>query len=511
MGRKTKIIKNVVASFGLEIINILSGFIIPRLIILFYGSPANGLVNSIANFIGYVSLLQSGVGSVIKAALYKPLAENNRQQINNIIATLEHFFRKITVISVAYVAFLAVFFPLRMSGQFDAVFTASLVVIISFSTLAQYLWGMPYQLLLEADQKGYVYSCAQGAAVLLNTILSVVLIHQGCSLQLVKAVTALVFVARPIVIRWYAVRKYQIDRSGKVDLQLLKSRWDGFAQAIAFFVHSKTDVFVLTIFATLSDVSVYTVYAMILSAMATVVQAVDQAVGPAFGNMIAKKESVLNERFEVYRHLIHILATVIFGTGCITASRFVQVYTSSVTDYTYVKPLFGLIILSAEYIYCLRLPYNSVIYAAGKIKETRNPAIVEAMINVVLSIIMVHLWHMEGVAIATLTAMVYRTVSLAAYLRGDVLYLSAKKEIRRFAVSMIAYLPCVPVMYFVESRNLPIHSYISWALFAAVAALGYAAYVVVVNLIFYRSDMKRVALLLRSIRGGRSGKEGQGG
>ena len=490
MERKKKTIKNISVSFGLEIINILSGFILPRLIIGFYGSSTNGLINSISSFIGYVILLQSGVGSVTKAVLYKPLAENDKQKINDIIATLETFFGRISIISVIYVFFLVVFFSIRMSNEFDYLFTASLVIIISFSTVAQYFWGMPYQILLEADQKGYVYSFVQGITVLVNTVLSIILIKCGFSIQIVKLATAFVFVLRPIIIRSYSRKLYKINIAGKVDLQLLKSRWDGFAQAIAYFVHSKTDIFVLTIFAVLSDISVYSVYALILTALSTIVMAVDKAAGPAFGNIIAKEESILHKRFEIYCNIVHALSTILFGTACITASGFVHIYTISVNDYSYVRPLFGLLIFASEYVHCLRLPYNCIIYAAGRIKETRNSAIAEAVINLTLSVILVNIWRLEGVALATLVAMIYRTISLVDYLRKDVLYLPLKKEMKRFIISFVSFVPCVPLMFIAENNNYANNSYYTWALFACVVFLLYSFYVIFVNYIFNRKELK---------------------
>lgn len=494
MDRKKKVIKNIIISFGLEVINIVSGFIIPRLMIGFYGSATNGLINSISSFIGYVVLLQSGVGSVIKAALYKPIAENNKRIINNIMATLEHFFKKIAIISAIYVLVLAVFFSIRMSNDFDCVFSASLVIIISLSTIAQYFWGMPYQLLLEADQKGYIYSSIQGIVVLINTVISVLLINNGVSIQIVKLTTAVVFSLKPIIIRAYSRKEYAINKTGKIDLELLKSRWDGFAQAIAYFIHAKTDIFVLTIFSLLSDISVYSIYALILNALSTIIMAVDKAVGPAFGSIIAKKEQILHQRFEMYCNVIHILSTVLFGTACITASSFVRLYTINVTDYTYVKPLFGMLIFSSEYIHCLRLPYNCIIYAAGRIKETRDSAIIEAVINIILSVVLVVMWGLEGVAFATLIAMLYRTSSLARFLTRNVLCLSVEREIKRFTITMITFLPCIPLMRTAE--RISIYTYQTWILFAGIVFLLYSSFVLLVNLILNRKYFKEMVLYL---------------
>ena len=70
---KKKLLMNTSASLIFEISTIVTGFIIPRLILSSYGSEVNGLVNSITQFLGIISFLELGVGSVIQSSLYKPL------------------------------------------------------------------------------------------------------------------------------------------------------------------------------------------------------------------------------------------------------------------------------------------------------------------------------------------------------------------------------------------------------------------------------------------------------
>ena len=83
--RKKKALINSAFSILLEIITMISGLILPRLIIRIYGSEVNGLISSITSFIGYITLLQSGVGTVAKAALYKPLADKDHDKLLGMI------------------------------------------------------------------------------------------------------------------------------------------------------------------------------------------------------------------------------------------------------------------------------------------------------------------------------------------------------------------------------------------------------------------------------------------
>ena len=93
--RSRRALLNTIVQLLLEIVTVISGFIVPRLIIKTYGSDANGLVVSISQFFGYLTILQSGIGGVAKAALYKPLAENNNDEINSLVKAISNFFKKI--------------------------------------------------------------------------------------------------------------------------------------------------------------------------------------------------------------------------------------------------------------------------------------------------------------------------------------------------------------------------------------------------------------------------------
>ena len=49
--RERKLAKNTISSLIFQVTTIVSGFILPRLILKQYGSSVNGLVNSIAQFL----------------------------------------------------------------------------------------------------------------------------------------------------------------------------------------------------------------------------------------------------------------------------------------------------------------------------------------------------------------------------------------------------------------------------------------------------------------------------
>ena len=166
--RSKKALLNSAATLLLEFVSVICGFIVPRLIIGTYGSEVNALTSSITQFLSYIALVEAGVGGVVRAALYKPLAEKNNIAISGIVRSAEIFFRKIAYIFAGYMVVLAAVFPVLVNKSFGWVFTGTLVVIIGLSTFAQYYFGMTYTVLVQADQRRYITSFLQIGTIILN-------------------------------------------------------------------------------------------------------------------------------------------------------------------------------------------------------------------------------------------------------------------------------------------------------------------------------------------------------
>ena len=70
---KKKVILNIGCTTLCQLMTLISGLIVPRLILSTFGSEANGLVSSLTQFLNYISLVEGGIGSVVLTALYRPL------------------------------------------------------------------------------------------------------------------------------------------------------------------------------------------------------------------------------------------------------------------------------------------------------------------------------------------------------------------------------------------------------------------------------------------------------
>ena len=174
--RSKKAVINTIINLLEEFVAVICGFILPRLILTAFGSKYNGLMTSITQFLSCAVLLRFGIGGVTRAALYKPLAQNNKAQIDAIMKATDLFMRKIGLILGFGIIVFAAIYPLFVSDEFEWLFTFSLFVIIGINTFVDSFFGNTYLILLQADQKLWVSSLLKTICYILNTIVIAILI-----------------------------------------------------------------------------------------------------------------------------------------------------------------------------------------------------------------------------------------------------------------------------------------------------------------------------------------------
>lgn len=407
---KQKLALNTVSSLFYEIATVVCGLILPRLVMRAYGSEVNGLVNSIAQFLHVVAFLDLGVGAVVQSALYKPLALRDFASTSAIVASAQRFFRRIAIVLLVYVLFLVGVYPCFAHGNFDWAFSALLVAAMSISYFAQYYFGVVDRLLLLANQEGYVQYSAQIATLVLNTAACAALIKLGASIQLVKLVASLIFLCRPLALRLYVNRHYRIDRKIRLVGEPIKQKRNGIAQHVSYVVLTGTDNIVLTLFSTLYNVSIYSVYHLVVYGIKLLFLSMTNGIKAIIGELWAKQDLPrLNSVFGMTEFAMHTATVWVFACAWKLILPFVRIYTAGVTDAEYIQPLFAAVLLLAHAIHCLRIPYNMLILASGAYRESQNMHIATAAINIVVSVAAVKSFGLVGVAVGTLAALLYQT------------------------------------------------------------------------------------------------------
>ncbi len=495
-GRQLKL--NTVVGMLSQLVTLVCGFIVPKLILSYYGTEVNGLVSSITHFLSFISLAECGMGVVVQSSLYKPLAEGDHEKVSCVLVSAERFFGKIAMILAGYIFVLLFAYPLIVDTSFDGWYTATLIGAISISTFVQYFICMSYRLLLTADQKGYVQLLFSIMTQIINAVLCVVLASAGSSIQFLKLCTSIVMLLQPLLLMIYVKKHYRINKKVNIVGEPIQQKWNGVAQHVAYVVLENTPTAVLTFFSTISNVSVYHVYYLVVSGIKGVITSAVSGMQSLLGNMYAKGETqALNRTFTYYEWVMHIVVVFLFTCTAALIVPFVRVYTAGITDANYIYPMFGILIAMAQMLFCLRLPYNAMIFVAGHYKQTQNSAWIEAAINIVISIVLVFHYGLVGVAVGMLVAMAYRTVYLAFYLRKNIMMRPTRYFIKHIVIDVIAIV--LSLLATSEIRMTDV-SYVSWIFLALKVALVVGVIVLGLNTVFYINLMRDTIFRFLRIR-----------
>lgn len=492
MNRSRRLKLNTFCSLFYEIVAIICGFILPRLILVAFGSEVNGLVNSITQFLTVISFLELGVGAVVNSSLYKPLADNDNLKISQIVVSANKFFNRIAEILFIYILVLIFIYPYISNSGFSFLYTGTLIAAMGFSFFAQYYFGVVDRLLLTADQRGYIQYSAQAGTLILNTVTCYFLIKLGASIQLVKLATSLIFLVRPLFLRWYINRYYSIDRRATYDKEPITQKWNGIAQHVASVVLTNTDNIVLTLFSTFSNVSIYSVYYLVVAGVKQLFTSMTTGIQALFGELWAKNEMEnLKNSFDWTEWSLHTGGVYIFGCTASLIVPFVKIYTSGVNDANYIVPTFALLITLANGLHCLRLPYNIMILAVGHYKQTQSNYIIAATLNIVISVIAVNSLGLIGVAIGTLVAMTYQTIWMAWYDSKHLIDRPLKLFVKQIIVDSIIFVCSFFTCKYI--LNSDINTVVEWIILAFEAMIVWFVISLVFNCLFYTNQVKTLA------------------
>ena len=502
--RSKKATQNLIMGLIRELVMIICGFILPHIVLANMGSDYNGITSVVKQFLNVISLLQAGIGTVSRAALYKPLAKKNNHDISVIVKTTENFMHTISYIYIGATLSISVIIPLFIR-EFNYFFVASLVLIMSLSTFAQYFFGFTYQLLLDADQRQRYIYVINSVKIIVNTALSAILINAGFGIHAVMLGSSIIYVVAPIFVFLYVKKKYAIDKSVKTDYNVLKQRWDNFGLQVSYFITANTDLVVLSMFSTLSVASVYTVYNMIVAGLFGLFTPIINVLSSSFGNMLAKEEHILiKKNVKLYEQVVFALASFLFGVTSVVILPFVDLYTKNTKDVIttfYLQPAFVSILLAAMFFRAGSCPYESITQAAGHFRPNRNPAFIEAGINIsvsiTLAIFLPGYGKLIGVAIGTLLAYAFRTIRYAIYFSKNIVPRSIWLFIRRIIISLSLTTTIAVLPHILPFPHLK--TWTAWVVYATAVSLITGILIIAVEFLFYRNDLVELIRILKYV------------
>lgn len=413
VSRTKRTLQNSKVSLILFVIQILIGFYSRKIFLEYLGDEVLGLNTTLGNILSFLNLSELGIGIAMATSLYKPIHDDNHEAIAEIISVQGILYKRIAWIlcclSIPILFAIPYIFP---STECSLLYIYVSYIVFFSGSIFSYLWNYR-QILIQADQKGFKLQPWIHATRYAKIVLQIVLlIYTPLGIWSWISVEFAGNIANVFVVNYVIHKEYPwLQKSKKSEFVLLheyKSLLSKvkqlFAHKIGAYVLHQTSPLVIYAFVSLTMVTHYSNYMMLIGYCQTLMNVIFGGMGASIGNLIAdnNKQHTMNVFSELFTSRIWIAGIACFVVY-ISIRPFITLWIGNkyVLDETTL-----LLLLLSMFIQISRTVIESFKDAYQLFADVWAP-IIEACLNLGCSILFGYLWGLNGILMGVNLSLIF--------------------------------------------------------------------------------------------------------
>ena len=462
MSKGQKILK--IFGYGVisQVVTLLLGMLIPKLMIVSYGSEVNGLLSSIRQVFVYVALLEAGIGTASLQALYAPIAANDKKRTCEIMSATNRYYKRTGILYGIAVIVLAIIYPIVVKSDISVFVVVAVIFFQGASGVINYFFQGKFTILLRVDGKSYITTNVTTIVSVASKLIQIGLMLTGFDVVMVQFAYFVVNLLQMIYISLYVKKHYAwLDFSVEPDYASLSQSKNVIIHQVSGLIFNNTDIIVLTLFCGLKTVSVYSLYSLIVNCVSNIIDTLCSSVEFVLGQAFNSNRNHFLKLQEVYETYYLGISFFFFTVTLIMLPSFMEVYSQGITDASYVDKYLPLLFVALNVLMYARRTSSQIINFAGHFKQTQLRSVIESTINLTVSLVLVFKIGMYGVLIGTIAALFYRTNDVIIYANWNILGRKPRKTYRRWMQNLLIMICSV---VFINKILPDIGNYFAWVL-----------------------------------------------
>ena len=403
--RTKESIKNISINMLSQIVIILLGFISRKVFINSLGSEYLGINGLMSNVLSLLGLVESGIGVSIVYNLYKPLAENDERKV---ISLIQLYKKTYIVLSIVVFILSLALYPIMLKvvkSNETTVYITIIYFIFVLRNIISYLYAHKWSL-INADQKGYVlvkYNIVFNIVTLLARI-AILSITQNYIAYLLIEIMILVFQnifnGRVVDKRYpYIKTKEIIPVEKETKNNIIKNVRALFLHNIGGYCVNGTDNILISAFINLKTVGLYSNYTMIIGQLSSLISPILGGINASVGNLIATESE--DKSHQVFK-VAYLVNFWIYSISVIFLYNTLEPFLNWWIGEGYLIDRFTFIIVLLNfYITGMRVSISTFKNKAGIFVQDKYVPLIEAVINLGVSIILVKHFGLVGIFLGT--------------------------------------------------------------------------------------------------------------
>lgn len=477
--------KNIIAGNIGNVITLLLSVVSRTVFIRYLELEYLGVNGLFTNILGLLSFTELGIGTAMNYSLYKPIAENNQDKVKALLLLYKKAYRIVaTVVTVIGLSLIPII-PNLINTEEVYEDLILYYLIFLFNTVSSYFVTHKYAY-VNALQKAYILTNASTIAGVVISGIQIISIFVFRNFLLYLLVQSVLGLIRNILMILFIESKYPILKEKpncKVDSDTLKEIKIN-VKALIFHkigeasVH-QTDNIIISYFVSTLAVGKMSNYIMLQNAIARFTQSIFNSVTASVGNFIVKESK--NRQEKLLQDYLFV-GYWIYGFVFISFISLIQplfILWSKLTNVSMiVDDVTMFLYFFSLYLANIGHPLYNFKVAAGIFDDDKWLAVLQAVVNLVASIICVYFWGLPGVYLGTL---IQRLVTVLG--RPIIVYkIQFAKSARKYFFDLVKYVFATLLIGF-------INKFILSRMFDTVSILSFCGMVVVTvvlpNLLFY--------------------------
>ena len=399
-----------------------------------------GISGLFSNVLTVLSFAELGIGDAMTYAMYKPVKEDNRKLVNQLMVVYKKAYTGIAVVVGAIGLGLSFFLSFIIAEPPDIPESLQLIFwLYVVNNMASYILTYKKSILI-AYQENYIVSEVQQIASLIQQIAQMIVLCFTKQYILYLIIQILCTILNNIIISVVVKKRYPWinEKDGEelpqeVSKEIFKNVKALSISKIAGVVSNGSDNIIISKFVGLSSVGVASNYTMIINSLNGILWNGLSSLTSSFGNF--NVDSTIGQRRKLFNELF-LCSYWLYGfmtIGIITlANSFVQLWVGS----NYLVPqgvVLALVLIT--YISGVNFPVYTYQSTLGMFDKMKIPYVLFAVFNILLSILLGKNWGLFGVYIATsITRLCTSEVSSGYYVYRYGLKLSPLKYLKKYVI-----------------------------------------------------------------------------
>lgn len=407
-----QLVKNLFSNWAGLVINVVVSFFLAPFVVRHLGNTYYGIWAVVGQFVGYLYLLDFGVRESIIRYASRFLALKKGDELETIIQVSFWFYLLIAAASFAFTAVIAVFFTSIFGVDSALRSEIAITVLLAGGTVSQLFIFNVFGGLLMGFQRYDLFNAANIVGTLVRAGLFVWALTAGYGIVALAAIQFAISLLTGMVL---ATKSLAIARGSGLSVSLGIPGRDAVVSARKKIVNYSvlvlinnlgqkvvfmTDAILIGIFLPVSQVTFYAIAATLVTYLRSILGSSAQLFNPLISHLSALDEdNRVQYAFAAGTRLILFICFPIALTFVLLGDSFIGLWMGE--EY---KVLSGQVLVILALTQIVSAPHqviSSTLYGLNKHKFLAYWRIVEAILNVVISIALVNRYGIIGVAIGT--------------------------------------------------------------------------------------------------------------